>query len=146
MFDILTLTWTWNQAIEIGVSGMITALVIMTFMVLLMRGLQIVSTRIENGKVLEPVETGGLPDKNIVATDNKKAAGPDRKVVAAITAAVTSYLEERAPSFKAGRITVSRQPQTTSFKSGWHLAGRKKMLEGRNELERIRRNKNRENI
>ena len=85
----------------------------------------------------EVVSGGSSSDEQLV--DN-------RKVVAAITAAVTSFLEEQVPSYKAGKITVSREPSPTTSKNNWKMAGRRNLLQNRLKLEKIRRNKQRENI
>ena len=145
MLDIgIVLMFSWMYAVEIALSGIITALVIMSFMVAIMRLLQVFSEKYDNSQPAtespvskEVVYGGSSSDEQLVV---------DRKAVAAITAAVTSFLEEQVPSYKAGKITVSREPSPTTSKNNWKMAGRRNLLQNRLKLEKIRRNKQRENI
>ena len=139
------LAWNWSQAVEIGVSGIITALVIMMFMVLMMRLLQIAAKRVEDNKNdVEPVRPISAPGKEVIPAEAEE--GHNQRVVAAISAAVISYINEQTPSFKAGKISVTRQDSLVTAVNSWRLAGRKELLQTRHELERIRRNINRENF
>lgn len=142
---VTVLAWRWDQAVEIGISGIITALVIMSFMVVMMRLLQIVSERVENNKTTsEPVETISPPGKETIPAEVED--DHNRRLIAAISAAVTSYINEQAPAFKAGKISVTRQAPQATAGNNWRFAGRKELLQNRYELERTRRNKNRENL
>lgn len=63
-------------------------------------------------------------------------------VVAAITAAVYGYISEKSSSPAVIRIAVERPPST----GRWASAGRKRLLENRLELDRLRRKRVREKI
>lgn len=77
--------------------------------------------------------------------------GDDRRVVAAVMAAVYSYLESDRSFSPGGPVRFSVLPSGGTGPGGpglnsWLLTGRKELLSGRIELEKIRRKKHRENI
>lgn len=90
-----------------------------------------------------------LPEKEPRATSGPEPATPgdeDRKT-AAIFAAVYSYLQLSNQIKEGSRISIAVHPAAASSTgSGWHIIGRKALIENRMELERIRRMKQRENI
>lgn len=97
-------------------------------------------------------ERGGpktdLPEKESRATGKVMPAKPDEesRKTAAIFAAVYRYLQLNNDIREGSRITIAVQPAGASSTGGWHIIGRKALMENRMELERIRRMKQRENI
>jgi len=134
--------WTWGYALEIGISGILTALVIMVFMVLLMRLLQFLAPKIEKNEAAIVIE----PTKQQKVDEGLNGGIGEHRVIAAITAAVTSYMKEISPTYRTGRITVTRDTAQNFRESAWKVAGKRNLLDNKKELVRIRRNKKRENI
>lgn len=64
-----------------------------------------------------------------------KDSGLPSRVLAAITTAVTCYLQGRSP----GSYAISVQARPNRCTGRWTTAGRKTLLEGRLELEQLRR-------
>jgi len=134
------LDWTWAQALEIAFSGMLTAIIIMIFMVVMLRVLQVLAYRNQGKK------TGNMEPKSILlqksSNSSNKEENTGKQVVAVITAAVYNYIKEQDPSYKAGRITVTRhEPVVAASTSSWRMAGKKELLESRSKLEKYRRKK-----
>ncbi len=69
------------------------------------------------------------------------SAGLSPRIVAAITAAVAGYMQ--AEGLSPGKITVTLPPRPTGTGSSWVAMGRKRLLEGSLELERLRLRRNR---
>ncbi len=70
----------------------------------------------------------------------------ERRKKAAIVAAVYQYLSDQHSLKGSSSLDVMVQSSGSTSAGRWHLAGRKELLENRVELEKIRRNKKRENI
>lgn len=69
----------------------------------------------------------------------------DSRVIAAIMAAVYQYVKsDRA--YTGAPLKIAIQPTAGAALNSWRNAGRKKLLESRMELEKVRRNNRRENI
>lgn len=135
--------WTWGQAAEVALSGMLTALTIMAFMVIILRLLQIMSAKVDANQA--GAEADELPALPVEDTPQEESA-PGPRLAAAVSAAVYSYMTEKAPAYKAGRIKVTRGRPDYGAVSAWRMAGRRDLLQNRVELEEIRRKKRREKI
>ena len=72
--------------------------------------------------------------------------GPDKRLTAAIIAAVYTYIKQHKLMSTAGQISIAFQPSESIGKSTWKSVGRKALLDNRVELENLRRKKRRENI
>lgn len=75
---------------------------------------------------------------------NDGGTGISRRKIAAMTAAVYSYLELTGSPERPVAIKIERAKTATG--NSWTSAGRRLMLEGRLELERFRRKNNDEKI
>lgn len=82
-------------------------------------------------------------EEKIAATAVSSENGPKK---AAIFAAVYRYLQLNGDIKEGSRISIAVQPAGSNRTGGWHITGRKALMENRMELERIRRMKQRENI
>jgi len=90
-----------------------------------------------------------LPEKESEVTSKAEPTKPDQesRKTAAIFAAVYRYLQLNNEIREGSRISIAVQPAgSSSTTGGWHITGRKALMENRMELERIRRMKQRENI
>ena len=133
--------WTLGEAAIIAVAAMATALVIMAVMVLVLGLLQRTAAGI-GGNNNKGAEAEIASAKALKGPPVAKVAEADagHKVTAAISAAVYSYLQEQAPSFKAGRIRITAdQPLAAGTRSNWQLAGRISLLEKRIDFANMRR-------
>ncbi len=92
-------------------------------------------------------EKSGVPNK-VFATNPTpvKYGSEDSKLSAVITAAIYYYFENHEPTYKAGKIKVVAQPGDSSTSSNWQMVGRRQLMEGKAELETIRRNSKGEKI
>ncbi len=98
-------------------------------------------------------EKGGpqttLPAKGSPVTSKTEPAKPgeESQKTAAIFAAVYRYLQLNNEIKEGSRIAIAVHPAgASSAAGGWHMIGRKALMENRMELERIRRIKQREDI
>jgi hypothetical protein len=66
---------------------------------------------------------------------------PDRRLTAAIIAAVYQYMSANSKNFKPGSVNISVHPAGDSCNNNWQIIGRKLLLENKLELENIRRRK-----
>lgn len=78
-----------------------------------------------------------MPGAGVIDGEN----GISPVTVAALTAAVTRYLELTGMHGKPLAVTVESARETP--RNGWADAGRRVMMEGKLELERLRRKNNR---
>ncbi len=69
-----------------------------------------------------------------------------KRVVAAIIAAVSCYLESDGVSAVSAPYKISVYASAQPQKSHWEVAGRRRALQKRSQLEQIRRRKQHENI
>ncbi|MGM0652556.1 MAG: OadG family protein [Bacillota bacterium] len=123
------------QVMVLGFSVVVVTLVGLYFILLIF-------TRIFNKKD-RPVKKNESHQTETVVTD--KPDEDDRKA-AAIFAAVYRYLQIKGDIKKDSRISIAVQSADLKSSGGWHIIGRKALMEKRMELERIRRMKQRENI
>ncbi len=72
--------------------------------------------------------------------------GEESRKTAAIFAAVYRYLQISGEIKDGSRISIAAEPVGSSSSEGWHIIGRKALMDNRMELERTRRMKQRENI
>ena len=88
------------------------------------------------------------PEKKPPVKGEKTPNEPDEESqkTAAIFAAVYSYLELHNQIKGNSRISIAIQPEGAGSTGGWHIIGRKALMENRTELDRIRRMKQREKI
>ncbi len=70
----------------------------------------------------------------------------DRKVVAAIMAAVNEYLRQDDSSIKIASIAISADQAGNLVSNNWKIIGRKTLMENRAALEKIRRKRRIEKI
>lgn len=144
--------FTWGQAANVALTAMGTALVIMVAMVILLGFLEKYASGAGGGQKaaagVKPAPAKAAPVKKSVPSPAAKevaaaqGAEQDDSVPAAIAAAVYSYLQTEAPSYKAGRINItSREPVVTAARSNWQLAGRRSLLENRSDFAKMRRRK-----
>jgi len=98
-------------------------------------------------------ERGGpkttLPAKGSPVAGKTEPAKPgeENQKTAAIFAAVYRYLQLNNEIKEGSRISIAVHPAGAgSAAGGWHIIGRKALMENRMELEKIRRMKQRENI
>lgn len=70
----------------------------------------------------------------------------DRKVVAAIMAAVNEYLRQDDSSIKIASIAISADQAGNLVSNNWKIIGRKTLMENRVALEKIRRKRRIEKI
>lgn len=126
------------QVMVLGFSVVIVTLVGLYFLLL-------VFARIFHEK--DNPETA-LPETESRTTSEAVPAKPDdeSRKTAAIFAAVYSYLQLNDAIKEGSRISIAVQPAGVNNTGGWHIIGRKALMEKRTELERIRRMKQRENI
>jgi len=135
--------WTWGQAAEVALSGILTALIIMVFMVIILKLLQIMSDKVDTNQAGAAKDE--LPALPVEGTSQEESA-PGSRLAAAVSGAVYSYMTEKAPAYKAGRITITRDRPDHGAGSAWRMAGRKDLQQSRVELEEIRRKKRREEV
>jgi Na+-transporting methylmalonyl-CoA/oxaloacetate decarboxylase gamma subunit len=91
----------------------------------------------------------GKPAEAIPAAANRAVAlkpGEDRRLTAAITAAVYAYMQTNNLLPPSGRISITLQQPGQSAVNNWHVSGRRVLLQNKLNLENIRRKKQRENI
>lgn len=98
-------------------------------------------------------ERGGpkttLPEKESPIKSKAAPAKPgeESRKTAAIFAAVYRYLQLSNEIKEGSRISIAVHPSgASSATGGWHIIGRKALMENRMELERTRRMKQHENI
>lgn len=125
-------------ALEVMVVGFTVVLVTL----FLLYGILIVFSRIFNKKEIK------VPKSETVAKSlpTVETGANNNTLTAVITAAIYSYLESNAPSFKASTIRVTAQPTSDSTANNWQVIGRRQQMEAKAELETTRRNKKREKI
>lgn len=76
----------------------------------------------------------------------QESEGEERRLVAAITAAVYQYLQTEQSHLFSGPISIAVHPSGGMAGNEWKVLGRKELLESSLELENIRRKKKLENI
>ncbi len=72
-------------------------------------------------------------------------AGNQRAIAAAL-GAIYAYMQESKTGFSSGSLSISVQAPGGGSVNSWVINGRRKLHDGRFELEQIRRKKRRENI
>ncbi len=97
------------------------------------------------------VEVKEEPQARTSPLDDGESGSDDRRVVAAIMAAVYRCLESDRSFSSGSQVRISVQPSGVTGSGGpglnsWLLTGRKELMTGYFELENIRRKKHRENI
>ncbi len=70
----------------------------------------------------------------------------NRRVTAAILAAIYQYMQTDQAYARRGPISIAIQPSSSGGLSKWQLVGRRELLESSLELENIRRKRRSENI
>lgn len=139
MFELmpvwLLLSWTWGRAVEMALTGMLTALGISFILIILVKLLQIFAARIETGAT-RPVAGETV---HISAQENDI-------LIAVITTAVFSMLEDSSSRYRINKIIPTEKLTSKMVYKSWWQVGHKQLLESRLELDQIRRNKQREKI
>ena len=92
-----------------------------------------------------PVATG-TQEKEISFSSQEDSKAENKRVVAAIQAAIYQYMQTDQASSQKGPISFTvHTPEKTGLNK-WQIIGRREQLESSLELENIRRKKKRENI
>jgi len=78
-----------------------------------------------------PLESNNLSEKN----DLNQTA-----VIAAITAAVSSYLESQGGLVRTGKIIVKPRSAAVPVINNWQIIGRKILMQGAIDIDKTRRN------
>ena len=137
MNDTLYLSWTWMRALEIAGSGMLTALVVTTSMVLIMKITHVIVMRIDNYN--DNKKLPGANAKKVTEQVN------DKKVIAAISSAIAFYRrEEEGSELDAYLFSQPGIEQKTD--NSWRNAGITRMLRNNSSLQQIRRKNTSEKV
>ncbi len=123
------------QVLVIGFSVVMVALVALYLLLLLFE-------KIFYKEIRKPAEA--IP----VAANQSAALKPDedRRLTAAITAAVYAYMQTNNILPPSGRISIAVQQPGPPAANNWQVTGRRVLLQNSMDLETIRRKKQRENI
>ncbi len=134
MTEATSMSWTWFRAFEIAGSGLLTALVVTVCMVLIMRLTQVIVRRIDNNNNSSSIINNKAEEKN------------DKRVIAAVSAAINCYMSEDEDLKAKFNYTVSSSESRSTGKSKWRDAGMNRTVKNSLLLKQIRRNRSRENL
>ncbi|MBW6462616.1 MAG: OadG family protein [Firmicutes bacterium] len=130
------------EKIEFAIQVMVIGFAVVMFTLLLLYGLlhlfNLIFTREKKGKNVTGAATTEAAPVN-KDFDNKR-------ITAAIIAAVYQYMQGNNLLASAGRISFNVKPSESRTGDNWQITGRRVLLQNRMELETIRRKKHHENI
>ncbi len=128
--------------LEFALQVMVIGFMVVMVTLVLLYGILIIFSRIFR----KPVKTEKSSETDFNNSAAIKAETEQAKIVAAITAAISSYFNDLKPPFIIRKISLAEQTGNGSAVSSWQITGRKQLMNGNTDLETIRRNKKREKI
>jgi len=131
--------------LDFAIEVLLIGFFVVMFTLFVLYGILIIFSRVFHKKSGKPPAAGDLTGgKAVTETINKDYEG---RTTAVIVAAVYQYMHEYGTLSTTGPISMAIQPSANYNRgNNWQIVGRKNILENRNDLENIRRKKQRENI
>lgn len=130
------------EKFEFAVQVMVIGFAVVMFTLLLLYGLLLLFNLIFTREKKDKVVTGVAAAE---ATPVKEDSD-DKRITAAIIAAVYQYMQGNNLLASAGRMSFNVRPSENRAGDNWQITGRRVLLQNRMELETIRRKKHHENI
>lgn len=129
---------------EFALQVLVIGFSVVMFTLLLLYGLLHLLSMIFNRSKKEKV----LVDVSSTAAVPVIRGADDKRLTAAIIAAVYQYMQTDSllASAGSGRVNFNVKPVDNKSSDNWQMTGRKLLLQGRTDLETIRRKKQHENI
>jgi Na+-transporting methylmalonyl-CoA/oxaloacetate decarboxylase gamma subunit len=121
---------------EFAIQVMVIGFTVVLVTLFLLYGILIIFSRLFSRPESQSGKRGPIERKTLPVD----TATTQAKVTAAITAAVSSYLEGQGNIAKTGKINVRPRPIAVSTSNNWQITGRKMLMQGASDIEKTRRN------
>jgi len=116
---------------------------VVMFTLFILYGILVLFNRLFHKKTVQKPAVDFTVEKMATESVNEEQK---QRTAAAIVAAVYQYMQEHSVLSSKGSYNIAIKPSAYHDGISWQTVGRKNILESRNKLETIRRNKQRENI
>lgn len=140
VFNAAQAAWNWNQAWEVALAGMGTALVLTIIMVGIMRLLQVAVTHFNKTDKTHHMEKKKPP------VVDARPMGAEESTQGALVAAISAALHTYGGGEQAYRILKVSAVESGGGPSPWISEGRRGLINGAAELEQVRRRRQREKV